>query len=176
MLGFPGLGSGFFRHADYSVHRLPAPGHHWPDTQGSATFGLVSLTTICLLASSGTIHAAESRLHEGRLREFRQWWAGTIVLGLTFLAGTAYEWWELITEHHLTISRNLFGTTFYTLVGFHGAHVTAGLIMMLVMFALALANQVTEKSRLGIKLVSWYWHFVDAVWIVVFTLVYVIGR
>ena len=75
--------------------------------------------------------------------------------------GTAYEWHELIARHHLTISRNLFGTTYYTLVGFHGLHVTAGVITMLIMLGLALGHHVTAENRLGVEMVSWYWHFVD---------------
>jgi cytochrome c oxidase subunit III len=76
----------------------------------------------------------------------------------------------------LTISRNLFGTTYYTLVGFHGFHVTAGVVVMLIMLGLALGHQVTAHNRLGVEMVSWYWHFVDGVWLVVFTLVYLVGR
>ena len=96
--------------------------------------------------------------------------------GMAFLLGTAYEWRELITRHHLTISRNLFGTTYYTLVGFHGLHVTAGVVVMLIMLGLAVGRQVTAQNGLGIEMVSWYWHFVDGVWLVVFTVVYLVGR
>ena len=81
---------------------------------------LVIGTTICLLSSSVTIHLAERRLRSGAQRTFLLWWLATIVLGMLFLAGTAYEWHDLITHDGLTISRNLFGTTYYTLVGFHG--------------------------------------------------------
>ena len=90
--------------------------------------------------------------------------------------GTAYEWHELIDRHHLTISRNLFGTTYYTLVGFHALHVTVGVIVMLIVLGLALGRQVTSANRAGVELVSWYWHFVDGVWVVVFTVVYLVGR
>ena len=133
-------------------------------------------TTLCLLSSSVTIHLAERRLRAGDQAGFRLLWAATIVLGVVFLLGTAYEWRELITRHHLTISRNLFGTTYYTLVGFHGLHVTAGVVVMLIMLGLALGRQVTARNRLGVELVSWYWHFVDGVWVVVFTVVYLVGR
>ena len=95
---------------------------------------LVIGTTICLLSSSATIHRADERLRAGDIPGFRTWWAATIGLGLAFLLGTGYEWFELITRHGLTISRNLFGSTFYTLVGFHGLHVTAGLVAMTVVF------------------------------------------
>ena len=78
--------------------------------------------------------------------------------------------------HGLTIGRNLFGTTYYTLVGFHGLHVTVGVIAMLVVLALAIGRRVNPANRAGVQLVSWYWHFVDAVWVAVFTVVYLVGR
>jgi cytochrome c oxidase subunit 3 len=147
-----------------------------PTPREALSLTLVIGTTICLLASSGTIHLAEGRLHQGRDRDFLSAWALTIGLGVAFLLGTAYEWRELITEHHLTIGRNLFGTTFYTLVGFHGLHVTIGVVMMLAVLGLTLAGQLPAGNRQVVQLVSWYWHFVDGVWIVVFTVVYLIGR
>jgi cytochrome c oxidase subunit 3/cytochrome o ubiquinol oxidase subunit 3 len=128
-----------------------------------------------LLSSSATIHFAERALRRRGEGGFRLWWTATIMLGIVFLAGTAYEWRDLIA-HGLTMQRNLFGTTYYTLVGFHGAHVTAGVIAMLIMLALALRGQVTAANPHGVELVSWYWHFVDGVWIVVFTVVYLVGR
>ena len=107
---------------------------------------------------------------------FRLWWALTILLGVIFLAGTAYEWRELIEEKHLTIGRNLFGTTYYTLVGFHAFHVSAGVVALLIVLGLAFRGQVRAGHALGVELVSWYWHFVDGVWIVVFVVVYLLGR
>jgi cytochrome c oxidase subunit 3 len=139
------------------------------------SMGLVVSTTICLLSSSATIHLAERALRQGGEASFRLWWTATILLGSAFLAGTAYEWRELIA-HGLTMRRNLFGTTYYTLVGFHGAHVTAGVITMLIVLGLALRGEITAGNPHGVELVSWYWHFVDGVWIVVFTLVYLVGR
>lgn len=130
-------------------------------------------TTLCLVASSFAIHLAEGALRRGNQATFRLLWAVTIALGLAFLAGTAYEWHDLITRQHLTISRNLFGTTFYTLVGFHGLHVSAGIVAMSIVLGLALRGAITEKHHTGVQLVSWYWHFVDVVWIVVFLIVYV---
>jgi cytochrome c oxidase subunit 3 len=139
------------------------------------SLGLVIGTTICLLSSSATIHLAERALRQGGEAGFRLWWLVTIVLGIAFLAGTAYEWRELI-RRGLTLQRNLFGTTYYTLVGFHGLHVTVGVIVMLIVLVLAFARQVTPRHSHGVELVSWYWHFVDGVWVVVFTVVYVVGR
>ncbi len=137
---------------------------------------LVVCTTLFLLSSSVTVHLAERALRLGIHARFCRWWTATIALGAIFLLGTAYEWRELIVRHHLTIHRNLFGTTYYTLVGFHGLHVTAGVVAMLVVLSLALARGVTRGNGLVVELVSWYWHFVDAVWVVVFTVVYVFGR
>jgi cytochrome c oxidase subunit 3/cytochrome o ubiquinol oxidase subunit 3 len=139
------------------------------------SLNLVVVTTICLLSSSVTIHLAERELRRGGEVGFRLWWTATILLGLIFLAGTAYEWRELIRQG-LTVQRNLFGTTYYTLVGFHGVHVTVGVIVMLIMLGLALGRQVTQRNPHGVELVSWYWHFVDGVWVVVFTVVYLVGR
>jgi cytochrome c oxidase subunit 3 len=145
-------------------------------TPAILSLGLVIVTTACLLSSSLTIHLSEKALERGAEAGFRLWWVVTIVLGVAFLLGTAYEWRGLITEHGLTIRRNLFGTTYYTLVGFHAFHVTAGVITMLIVFGLALVRQVTERNAQAVELVSWYWHFVDGVWIVVFAVVYLVGR
>src|SRR5262245_23935534 len=137
---------------------------------------LVIGTTCCLLASSVTVHLAVKSLSSGDRAAFLRWWSATILLGITFLAGTAWEWRELVVVHGLTPSRNLFGTTYYTLVGFHALHVTAGVVVMLTVLALALSRLVTPINRSGVELVSWYWHFVDVVWLVVFTVVYIAGR
>jgi cytochrome c oxidase subunit 3/cytochrome o ubiquinol oxidase subunit 3 len=140
------------------------------------SLSLVVCTTICLLASSATVHMAERMLGRGKQGGFILWWLATIVLGAVFLGGTAFEWHDLIYRHHLTISRNLFGTTYYTLVGLHALHVTGGVTIMLIVLGLAWGRQVTSANRAGVELVSWYWHFVDAVWVVVFTVVYLVGR
>src|SRR5262245_29754976 len=137
---------------------------------------LVIGTTICLLASSVTVHLAVKSLYGGRRASFIRWWSITIALGITFLLGTTYEWRELIVKHDLTISRNLFGTTYYTLVGFHALHVTVGVVVMLTVLALTLGRLLRTRSRDAVELVSWYWHFVDAVWVVVFSVVYLAGR
>lgn len=135
----------------------------------------VLIFTACLLSSSLTIYLAERALHNNAHGGFLGWWGLTILLGAAFLAGTAYEWYGLIWHWNLTISRNLFGSTYFTLVGFHAAHVTVGLIILTIVFGLVAARQLGKGSR-GITVVSWYWHFVDAVWVVVFTLVYIVAR
>ena len=147
-----------------------------PTPAEALSLGLVVCTTACLLASSATVHVADRRLERGNQVGFLRWWLATLLLGAAFLGGTAFEWRELIVRHHLTISRNLFGSTYYTLVGLHAVHVTAGVTIMLIVLGLALGRQVTSANRAGVGLVSWYWHFVDGVWVVVFTVVYLVGR
>ena len=137
---------------------------------------LVIVTTVLLLSSSLTIHLAERELRRGAQSVFCAWWALTTALGIAFLVGTGYEWYGLMSEYHLTPNRNLFGSAYYTLVGFHALHVTAGVITMFIVLCLALRRAVTERNGAGVEMVGWYWHFVDGVWVVVFTVVYVVGR
>ena len=132
--------------------------------------------TICLLSSSLTIHFAAKSLKRDRVAAFRGLWLLTIALGGLFLYGTAREWHRLIYEHGLTISTNLFGTTYYSLVGLHAFHVTAGLVMLLIVAIFALAGRVRAQQSRRVEVLSMYWHFVDAVWVVVFTVVYLVGR
>jgi cytochrome c oxidase subunit 3/cytochrome o ubiquinol oxidase subunit 3 len=147
-----------------------------PTPADALKLGLVVWTTACLLASSGAVHVAERALERGNRGGFLGWWLATIVLGAVFLGGTAFEWQELIYRHGLTISRNLFGTTYFTLVGLHALHVTGGVTIMLIVLGMALGRQVTTANRAAVGLVGWYWHFVDGVWVVVFTVVYLVGR
>jgi cytochrome c oxidase subunit 3/cytochrome o ubiquinol oxidase subunit 3 len=134
------------------------------------------IATICLLSSSLTIVLAERAFERANAGGFRLWWAGTIFLGAVFLALTAVEWWELITGPRLTISSNLFGTTFYSLVGLHASHVIVGLTLLTLALILFLRGHVRPEHGVRLKLISWYWHFVDAAWVAVFTVVYLIGR
>jgi cytochrome c oxidase subunit 3/cytochrome o ubiquinol oxidase subunit 3 len=132
--------------------------------------------TICLLSSSLTIHLAAKSLERDYRRLFLGFWLLTIALGGLFLYGTAQEWHRLIYEHGLTISTNLFGTTYYSLVGLHAFHVTAGLIMLSVVAIFGFTGRVGVSQSDRVAVLSMYWHFVDAVWVVVFTVVYVLGR
>src|SRR6185295_16139443 len=131
--------------------------------------------TICLLASSVTIHVAGRRLERNDSRAFLVFWLITIALGAVFMFGTAQEWRRLIYEHGLTISTNLFGTTYYSLVGLHAFHVTLGLAMLSIVLWLTIAGEIRGPSA-RVAVLSMYWHFVDVVWVVVFTVVYIIGR
>ena len=132
--------------------------------------------SICLLSSSMTIHLAVKALGRGKVGVFSRWWFATIALGGTFLYGTATEWHRLIYREELTISTNLFGTTYYSLVGLHGFHVIVGLLCLTSVLAFALTGRVRHEHVYRVDALSLYWHFVDAVWVVVFTVVYIVGR
>jgi len=135
-----------------------------------------TLMTVCLLSSSLTVHLAGRALANGATARFLRYWLATILLGAAFLAGTAREWYQLITVHHLTIRTNLFGSTYYALVGLHASHVIAGMVMMLVVAAFGLTGRVRPDHAERTDVISIYWHFVDAVWIVVVTVFYIVGR
>jgi cytochrome c oxidase subunit III len=133
-------------------------------------------STIALLSSSVTIWLSEQAIHHGQVKKFTAWMGLTILLGLIFLAATAQEWYNLIVHDGLTIRTNLFGTTFYSLVGLHASHVIIGLIMLIALWVFAMMGQVNQAHSERIQTLALYWHFVDAVWVVVFTVVYIIGR
>ena len=151
---------------------------------GRSTYGpqprqvleLPILNTIFLLSSSFTILLAERALVKRAMAAFKAWLGLTIVLGAIFLLGTAREWSKLINADHLTISTNLFGTTFYSLVGLHASHVIVGLIMLTTVMIFALTGSLKPEHTEKVEVLAIYWHFVDWVWVVVFTVVYVIGR
>src|SRR5467141_478895 len=132
--------------------------------------------TICLLSSSWTIHRAVAALRRGSVGSFERWWLSTIALGAIFLGGTVREWRHLIADEGLTLQTNLFGTTYYSLVGLHAFHVTVGLVAITTVLLFALLGYVKHEHAERVDVLALYWHFVDAVWVVVFTVVYVIGR
>jgi cytochrome c oxidase subunit III len=132
--------------------------------------------TICLLSSSLTIHFAVRALKKGELRTFTVWWFLTFGLGAIFLVGTGLEWRHLIYDEGLTIQTNLFGTTYYSLVGLHAFHVTVGLLGLGAVLMFALFGYVRQEHAERADVLSLYWHFVDVVWVVVFTVVYLVGR
>jgi cytochrome c oxidase subunit 3/cytochrome o ubiquinol oxidase subunit 3 len=134
------------------------------------------LATACLLSSSISVIFAEFHLKRGRALRFKLWLALTALLGAVFLFETAREWGRLIFREHLTIATNLCGTTYYSLVGLHASHVTVGLTLLVLVLIISFRSDVMLGQARRFELLSWYWHFVDCVWIVVFTVVYVIGR
>jgi cytochrome c oxidase subunit III len=134
------------------------------------------LGTICLLSSSLTIRRAEKAIEEERTAGFTLWLAATIALAAAFLTNTALEWKKLIYQDGLTISTNLFGTTFYSLVGLHAIHVIVGIFLLSATLVFSLFGWVDSRQSERFGVIALYWHFVDGVWIVVFTVVYLIGR
>jgi len=132
--------------------------------------------SICLFSSSLTILLSEKALHRGNIKLFGVFWFLTLALGVVFLVETGIEWYHLIYHDGLTISTNLFGTTFYSLVGLHAFHVTVGAIGLTIILLFTLFGAVKQEHSERVSVFAMYWHFVDAVWIVVFTVVYIIGR
>lgn len=132
--------------------------------------------TICLLSSSLTIHLAVGALRKAQIAAFRLWWFVTLTLGTVFIIATAREWARFINEKNFTITTNLFGTTYYSLVGLHAFHVCVGLLGLLTVFLLSLPGKVRQEHAHQVDTFAMYWHFVDVVWVVVFTVVYIVGR
>lgn len=129
------------------------------------------VNTFILLSSSFTVWLAERDLKRGSYTKFYMWLVVTILLGAVFLFGQGIEWSGLLRKN-VTISSGLFGTTFFTLTGFHGFHVFVGLIALSILFGLGLVGDFKNGKSSAVETVSLYWHFVDAVWIVIFTIVY----
>lgn len=132
--------------------------------------------TICLFSSSATIWLAERALERSQIKRFGAWWVITLILGAIFIVGTGIEWHKLIYRDGLTISTNLFGTTFYSLVGLHATHVIFGLIALSTVLIFTLTGHIRQEHSERVQVLALYWHFVDAIWVVVFTVVYIVGR
>jgi cytochrome c oxidase subunit 3/cytochrome o ubiquinol oxidase subunit 3 len=132
-----------------------------------------SVSSFVLLMSSLTMVLALAAIQRGDHRRLRVWLLTTALLGATFVGGQAYEFTVFVREG-LNLRTNLFGSSFYVLTGFHGAHVTLGVLMLLSLWKLSLAGRLPAERAETVELVGLYWHFVDIVWIVIFTLVYLI--
>ncbi|MEP6684809.1 MAG: heme-copper oxidase subunit III [Parafilimonas sp.] len=129
--------------------------------------------TVVLFCSSFTLMLAEKKYNSRKIKSLKFWLAATIVLGLIFLIGQGKEYIRLINDN-ITLSGSVFGTSFYALTGFHGLHVFIGLIILSIVFVLAFLGDFNKPSSNVISTVAIYWHFVDIVWIFVFTVVYVL--
>jgi cytochrome c oxidase subunit 3/cytochrome o ubiquinol oxidase subunit 3 len=132
-----------------------------------------SVSSFVLLASSLTMVLALAALQRGEVGRSRVWLLATALLGMTFVGGQVYEFTTFVDEG-LTLTSNVFGTSFYVLTGFHGTHVTVGILMLLTLLSLSLAGRLGPDRAEAVELVGLYWHFVDIVWIVIFTVVYLI--
>ncbi|MBT4162444.1 MAG: cytochrome c oxidase subunit 3 [Gammaproteobacteria bacterium] len=138
-------------------------------------WGLPLLNTILLVSSSFTVTLAHHGIKEGNRKKLVNWLALTVILGLTFLVVQGYEYYHAYQDLGLTLASGIFGTTFFMLTGFHGAHVTLGTIMLIVMLGRALKGHFEADDCFGFEAASWYWHFVDVVWLGLFIFVYVLG-
>jgi heme/copper-type cytochrome/quinol oxidase subunit 3 len=132
-----------------------------------------SVSSFVLLASSLTMVLALAAIQRGDIGRCRIWLLATALLGMTFLGGQVYEFTSFVHEG-LTLKTNMFGTSFYVLTGFHGTHVAIGVLMLLTLFSLSFGGRITQRNAMTVELVGLYWHFVDIVWIVIFTVVYLI--
>ncbi len=152
-------------------HAYPGPGPTAATALNPMRTGMFSLA---LFSSSATIWMASRAARRSDSRGLVRWLSITIALGVLFMFGQAREYYDLLTSG-VTVSRNLFATTFFTLTGFHGLHVMIGLVALCVTLGLARAGKLHEQTTDGFGAVEWYWHFVDVVWVVVFSVVYLWG-
>ena len=141
----------------------------------ASTFVLLMSSLAMVLAHNAVVHKPEPKTTAGQriIGSSKLWLAMTAILGMVFLGFQAYEFTSFVHEG-LTIRTNLFGSSFFTLTGFHGAHVTAGVIWLLSLLAIDFKRGLTPRDELAVDMAALYWHFVDVVWIVIFTLVYLI--
>ncbi len=146
---------------------------HWPDADVHFPIATVAFFTLVLFSSSYTIHQAEKRLKQGDRSGFNKWWGLTILLGTIFLGGQIYEYVVLISEGHV-LGSSQFMTTFYMLTGTHGLHVAGGLVYLIVVWIRSLKGQFDEHRHAGPETAAMYWHFVDLVWVFVFSVLYLI--
>jgi len=134
-----------------------------------------SVSSFVLLMSSLTMVLALAAIQRGDGRRLRVWLLATAFLGATFISGQVYEFTSFIREG-LTIKTNLFGSSFFVLTGFHGVHVTLGIVMLLSLWNLSLRGKLPQEKAEVVEIAGLYWHFVDVVWIVIFTVVYLIPQ
>jgi len=133
-----------------------------------------SVSAFVLLMSSLAMVLALAAIQRGDVHRMRVWLVATACLGMVFLGGQFYEFTNFATEKGLTIGGNIFGTTFFVLTGFHGTHVTVGVIWLLCVVAASYKGRIKQQNSLDVEIAGLYWHFVDIVWIVIFTLVYLV--
>ncbi|HEX5506019.1 MAG TPA: cytochrome c oxidase subunit 3 [Thermomicrobiales bacterium] len=159
----------------YLNYRLNASGFSGKQVAEALDIGKTGLFSIALFASSATLMMAERGLRRHSRWALRGWLGATIVLGAIFLVGQGLEYTTLYAEN-VTIHKNLFGTTFFTLTGFHGLHVFIGLLVLTIMLVLAFLRVFEEgKNETALVTAGYYWHFVDAVWVFIYSLVYLLA-
>ncbi len=143
----------------------------WPDPQTRLAVDLTALNTFFLITSSWTMVKAVFAAKRGDKGKLLSWLAVTILIGSVFVGIQVYEYFELIREGALP-KVDIFWSTFYAMTGFHGTHVVVGVIWLIYVWFGALRGKYTAKNNLGVELAGLYWHFVDLVWVLLFTIVY----
>jgi heme/copper-type cytochrome/quinol oxidase subunit 3 len=167
--------------ATYLLYRgrsLEGPYPHDVVINGEVVKGIydipyTSVSSFVLLMSSLTMVLALAAIQRNDLRGCKVWLLTTALLGMTFLGGQVFEFTEFV-HHGLGLSTNLFGSTFFVLTGFHGTHVGIGVLVLLSLYYMVARGRLGQAQSLNVELAGLYWHFVDVVWIVIFTLVYLI--
>jgi len=160
---------------EWPMLNTPDPSRFPGAKEVMSPWGLPLINTILLVTSSFTVTFAHHGIKEGNRKKLTNWLGLTVVLGIAFLFVQAYEYYHAYHELGLTLNAGIYGTTFFMLTGFHGAHVTLGTFMLLVMYGRALKGHFTSDDCFGFEAASWYWHFVDVVWLGLFVFVYVLG-
>lgn len=142
-----------------------------PDAILHMDMTLIIANTVILLSSGATVHTAQVFLKKGNMTQFRVWLGLTILLGIAFLGGQVYEYYHLIHEG-VTAPGSVYGTAFYSLTGVHGLHVAAGVVALVTIWSLSFTGFIRKERASGVEGAFIYWHFVDAIWVLVFTFVY----
>ncbi|QYM79981.1 heme-copper oxidase subunit III [Horticoccus luteus] len=157
-------------HLIYRLH--PVPGG--PDPRHIFSIELTSFSTFILLMSSLMMALAVNAIQKGNVRSMRASLLTTAFFGAIFVGCQVYEFHHFVMEKHLTISNSLFGSTFYTLTGTHGIHVSIGILWLMSMYFFSFKKGFSERNAVDVDSMGLYWHFVDIVWIVIFTAVYLL--
>jgi cytochrome c oxidase subunit 3/cytochrome o ubiquinol oxidase subunit 3 len=149
------------------------PGQEGPTPGDLFDIPFTSVTSFILLMSSLTMVLALAAIQRGDMRRFRVWVIATVLFGVTFIGGQIFEFTEF-TREGLNIDTSLFGSSFFVLTGLHGAHVTGGIIWLLSLWGLSMQEHMGQGDAERVEIAGLYWHFVDVVWIVIFTVVYLV--
>jgi heme/copper-type cytochrome/quinol oxidase subunit 3 len=171
MICFIGSEAVFFTMLILAYPYFRGSGFNTPNAKDSLDITQTAIFSICLFSSSFTMWQCDRNLAKGRQRPMLFWLILTVVLGATFLIGQGVEYSKLLGEG-LNLNRNLFGTTFFTLTGFHGLHVFIGLVALATLAGLGLAGMIKGPKSAAVEAISLYWHFVDVVWVIIFSMVY----
>lgn len=171
LMFFAGLFAAYFNARAAAL----AAGQHWPPPGLEHVIepGLVPVVaTIVLIASSGTMQYALMRIQKGDRRGMNRALAVTLIMGIAFLGAQAFDYYELLIEHGFGINSGIYGTLFFTMTGFHGAHVFGGVVGIFIILLRGAAGQFSARHHVAVEAVSAYWHFVDVVWIGLFATLY----